>query len=524
LQSDLFKPTRFVVDMIGPLVDISKIQRFRGLDCRFDTEYTIADKLNNQSRGTFDGPPRKEAGWTSKDVLDLVVTQLKQPSGLHLVEGELLRALSNAADAGFEVTFTSTVSSKEVFDAAKKAVELYLAAFPELRATASKTLVTFQPLNTTFKKSDDPTMSNSLWREFLLLDNGAHFTVVLNDSTADDLALDRELYGEWITGVLHAPDLASQILRIVEERKRAKDAHNFLSGQEKLIKSKLNAIGDFGIWNEEIRSKIVSKWRRALDLRESVTKESQPICVFLGGPPGSGKSFFVKQCLKSFSPSPLSLETISLSGVSRTQYEESIDKHVERAFQIGVSATEPHVAFLDEVDTVNGTETAFRYLMDPMTGAITDAEGKKINQTKTSPSFWFFAGSLSNSRNGFVEELKKYDEKVRDFFDRIQVFIELPGVSEPSEAVFQAIISIMELRPKIRKFEKSALLAFGANKWRSARELKTVCQMVALDLEENDTILKLENLQLSSDISGFKAIVEQSSNGFRSDEFVLYED
>ena len=90
--------------------------------------------------------------------------------------------------------------------------------------------------------------------------------------------------------------------------------------------------------------------------------------------------------------------------------------------------------------------------------------------------------------------------------------------------MYQAIMSIRELRPLAVKFEKRALLAFGATKWRSARELKTVCQIVALKLDENDSELKWDHLSLSSDIQGFEDIVEQSKSGFTDCDFVHYEE
>jgi len=521
-----FSKTRLIVDLIGPVIDISSIPLFRDLDCRFDTEKQIADKLNSRAPILHHKEELNQKKYTEKEIFEVVIASLSRPSGIHLVEGATLNALYTALGAGFSVSLVSTVPDENVFSSAKKAVESYLSAYPLDYPMREKLKI--EHINTQIKVDNNKSWieKNECWRKYLGKEKEDHFTIIINDSSSEDLDItsDEGLFDEWIPGIIHQDDLSKRVKTIVDERKRWIEALKELRGRKEINFEKMRAVGDFYVWNEDIRNKITKKWEDATVLRKALD-DSKPVCVFLGGPPGSGKSYFVKQCLKGLGAQYSEFPTMSLSGVAPREYVNAIERHIEDVYRKDKKST---VAFLDEVDTAVEGNTSFRYLMDPMTGSPTDARGLRISDVGFGEGqglYWFFAGSAAGTRDSFVAAFYEKDKKVQDFFDRIQVYIELPGVSTPGEAMLQALVNLGQSKSgkSIIAIEKAVLLAFGSTNWESARQLQTACQLIAIRVEPEAQKIMLSDLKKDvPDITDFAEVVNNIEDAFEGELLSIF--
>lgn len=215
------------------------------------------------------------------------------------------------------------------------------------------------------------------------------------------------------------------------------------------------------------------------------------------GKPGSGKSFFVEQFTK-FIGAAHNFPSTSLSGVSAEEFCEAIELHVEQVYNTKHLDNENlSVAFLDEVDTKGGGHYAFRFLMDAMTGIRTDRHGVAMNTFKSGSLenlVWFFAGSGGVTRKEFVKNFRKEERKVTDFFDRIHFDLDLPSLDDPGQAILTLLNSIKTCWQQGAEgryplsISGSVLLLFGCIKWRSARQIMTVCRIASTNTESTETV------------------------------------
>jgi hypothetical protein len=203
----------------------------------------------------------------------------------------------------------------------------------------------------------------------------------------------------------------------------------------------------------------------------------------LAGAPGTGKSFFVNLFSEYIEAKQL-FPTASLSGVSENKFADAIREHINNVYSnsLYINAEKPRIAFLDEVDTKGGV-LAFRFLMDAMTGSLTNDKGE-FERNETERLVWIFAGSAALNKDKFILDFQRDDRKVPDFFDRIHFNLELPTVDEPGQAVLtflstlkQYIVSDSKSLSNVH-VSKYILQLFGLTTWKSARQINTVCRIV----------------------------------------------
>jgi hypothetical protein len=101
---------------------------------------------------------------------------------------------------------------------------------------------------------------------------------------------------------------------------------------------------------------------------------------------------------------------------------------------------------------------------------------------------------------------------VRDFFDRIHFFIELPGARAVGQAIAQVLSSIAEFSHRkdagIVSIERNLLLAIAATDWPSVRAIKTMCRIALATAHPDDGVFRMRDFALADGLGGFREMHE----------------
>jgi hypothetical protein len=166
--------------------------------------------------------------------------------------------------------------------------------------------------------------------------------------------------------------------------------------------------------------------KRILEAYASRTSVEYPLSIAVFGPPGSGKSTWVRAMLASLDTLCAPHTTLNL-----TQYTpQSVAKRVVAAVEADKSSL-TKVFFFDEFDTALDKQTLgwLSWFLAPM-------QDSKMLETKIPKSIFIFAGGTAASLTEFEERAlnrpSEYREKkVPDFISRLRGFVDIQGINNP---------------------------------------------------------------------------------------------
>lgn len=493
-----FDITEVLVDCIGPLIDISKIREFRDIEyVRYLTEKEISDE-------------RIIRGHSSSElqVREITKKALDHPKlAIRLVDTEMLIQLCRAKKF-CSIKIISTVTDSELFQKVKDVLINYSKQIKNYNRDIDEEFFDELEESDFEHISDDKKEIPGI---LLYLKKRAEANIKETDSyriAIDDDSLTFNIVGnsniiiptfqEWIGGIKEDKQV-ERFKNVLDKRKHIYDgveAIKKMCQDNKIILENYRTMKDYYIYDNVLKCRLEERLESIKQVLEMGEARSKPICVFLAGAPGTGKSYFVNQFAKYMecvTPYPVT----SLSGVDSSRFYDAIEHHVEQVYNTKRDDEKArNVAFLDEIDT-KCNYYAFRFLMDAMTGSRTNENGIEMKNFKSGTVenlVWFFAGSSGTTRQEFMNQLKGDERKVIDFFDRIHFDMTLPEVGNPGQAILTLMSAIKEFwgKNKPSKISIKVLLAFACTKWNSTRSIMTICRVAAAHKNENSDVIRIE--------------------------------
>lgn len=439
--------SRIVIDLFGPLIDISILPAFRNVpNARYLTEAELAGALNKRWYHKF-------FPWKKRKILLTVLAGfriLHKHAGL--VDHKVLKQLIAATEYGTEVIIVSSVSDEHIFEAAKTAIEEEVD--PDTESGRGCFL---------FKRALN---GEATWNDILKeLKDKDRYTWVIHDRSQADIGVDDSVVDEWVPHK-SMPDDLQKVIHEVFAREERRAPIPWIDGIKELTLRRYEAVGKFLVFNTDLLREL----RRKVE-NIQLLAGTRVVPVLLSGDAGSGKSFFVEQYKDANHPGD-EVAFASLAGA--TNLEAAVSAHITDIVDTGAT-----LAFLDEVDTNVNNAYAFRFLTGPMLGLLTDDTGMKADHDLHA-FVWFQAGSSGRTRDEFEKALYSRDKMVHDWLSRMDEIFEIPGVSAPFEAMLQGVAHMVHNLPKLREIEKSVLLFFAVTKWRDARAVGRIPELVSL--------------------------------------------
>lgn len=453
-------PIRIMVDLFGPIVDIATLEPFRSVErARYLSASELADELDRRRRKV-----QLWGRWTERKVLDRVRQALRRwERRKGLIDLEVLKLLLEAEQYGAEIVVVSTVPDAELFDLARNVIR-----------DAVETSFPGGTGNEFSFGHACPRTAGQDWNDILrsLSQAEERYTYVLHDHSALDVGVDEQLFDEWVPRS-SKPDGLLSIIHSALERAEQRAPLPWLTDQSDLVLSNFRALGQFLIFDERLRRRL----RQQIDnIRRLVERRVVP--VLLSGGPGSGKSFFVEQYGDEYHAG---CECAKINLAPANDVRASIQAHID-----DIVAKRATVAFIDEVDTFVGNGFAFRFLMAAIEGELLDSSGRPHDTLH--PFTWFMAGSAGRNRDDMAAALGEQDKKVRDFLSRLDEIIELPGIRSPFEAMLQAASRLKREMRNLREIEKRVLLFFAIGRWKDAREVARVAELVGTQFRDRQSV------------------------------------
>jgi|GEM_PF-2982653 len=498
-----------IVDIFGPIIDISNMPFFRELPSstrHLDVEYIRA--MLQQKYPSFDN-------WTAEKIFEKISEALNSAKiKKQLIDRDVLKLLCNAKKRGITIKIKNDVD--ETSSEAKKMVSDACTAIKDYSKYLYKCDEKFSPLI----ENDFDFTINDINVFLTSKQNDGTYRVVFDEGVTLDTLADNKNNFEWIS-IINDKEYMQKLTNAIIQGQRIRNIDNVITGltrsdQINLANYAIMNNKPFYVFDEDIRTELNNNILHIKNLLTTRMDKEKPICIFLAGAPGTGKSYFVDNFADHIEAHVIS--RTSLSGVAEEHFTNAITKHVHDAFN-EATCNKNHVAFLDEVDTESAS-LAFRFLMNPMTGTNVNAEGC-AERRQVNNLVWIFAGSAYSTPEEFIAGFSK-DRKVTDFFDRVHFNLVLPTVDTPGQAILAFIISLKKSNPTGHiKIEKRVLHLFGRTAWKSVRQISTICRIVQSTTDFDWNNIKLENFENVNSLSEFiKAREEITKNYSRMTDLI----
>lgn len=219
---------------------------------------------------------------------------------------------------------------------------------------------------------------------------------------------------------LDSPDLARKVVR---EGLRALGASDIVAAR----------VGKLSLLSREEADEL-GAFRNRIDAYRAVADPQHPLCLAVFGPPGSGKSFAVKQLIKELG---LSARTLNLS-----QFQGPSDLSAALAEVARWTSGETPVVFFDEFDSrLAGAPLGWlQWLLAPMQDGISFDRGHPVEIKR---AVFVFAGGTADSFEEFPAAHHGYFRSAKgpDFVSRLRGYANVRGVNDgPYRSVRRALV------------------------------------------------------------------------------------
>lgn len=250
-------------------------------------------------------------------------------------------------------------------------------------------------------------------------------------------------------------------------------------------------IGSYITCNQEFKDYLLE----VKELFENYIKRvnpARPLNVLVAAPPGSGKTFLIKELTKELNANPNYELNFEKHNIGSFHNSDDIIETFRSIQSMNLDGLTP-VVFYDEVDNDVGDKKVYKYFLDPL------SDGKFYNNNRTNTlgkSIMVFAGSydftlevprLPNGKkikdaisinykdwsdNQYLalrDRVKGMADKIADFTDRIDIVIFIPPIENDiigtdiyCEALNLSIAFIKKHFKKVKKIETAALVILMA--------------------------------------------------------------
>jgi hypothetical protein len=224
--------------------------------------------------------------------------------------------------------------------------------------------------------------------------------------------------------------------------------------------------GDFLVWNgvhkklTEVKDELTAAVDHYFD-----GPSPRPLNILITAPPGTGKSFFVKNALRETNLA----DNLHLIEINATQLQEPSDLFMQlRRVTSQIAQHGKGLLFLDEADTQlpNG-EYLFSHLLGPMWDGEYHTDGITLSMKRV---VWFLAASKAPTYDEFKTAIQTLT-KAPDFLSRLYLKYTLPGL-EADGNLLVFLGNVRRVHKNVTRMTREVLDFFATHDFGGAREIE----------------------------------------------------